>query len=169
VSDESAANSGAKPQTWALLLYTLPREPSAPRVAVWRKLKKLSAVLLHDAVWVLPAQPALLEHFRWLAAEIRESAGEALVWVAEQGLPGQDELLVAQFRAQAEAGYQAILAALDASQVDPAALARRYQAVAACDYFHAPLAEVLRSRLEALGVGKVASTRRAREAIRKEG
>ncbi len=101
--------------SWALLVFTLPREPSAPRVAVWRKLKKLGAVLLHDAVWVLPAQPALLEHFRWLAAEIRESSGEALVWVAEQGLPGQDDALIAQFHAQAEAEYQAILAALDAS------------------------------------------------------
>src|SRR5215831_5264266 len=119
--------------SWALLVFTLPREPSAPRVAAWRKLKKLGAILLHDAVWVLPAQPALLEHFRWLAAEIRESSGEALVWVAEQGLPGQDDVLVAQFRAQAETDYQAILAALDAStsgekensHTERAALARR--------------------------------------------
>ena len=157
-----------EPLSWVLLLYTLPREPSAPRVAVWRKLKKLSAVLLHDAVWVLPAQPALLEHFRWLAAEIRESAGEALVWVAEQGLPGQDDTLMALFQAQAEAGYQAIMSALDTSDVDPATLARRYQAVAACDYFHASSAERVRSRLEALGVGQETSARRARGAIRKE-
>jgi hypothetical protein len=144
--------------SWALLVFTLPREPSAPRVAVWRKLKKLGAVLLHDAVWVLPAQPALLEHFRWLAAEIRESAGEALVWVAEQGLPGQDDALVAQFLAQAEGDYQAVLDALNASisgekensHAERAALARRYQQTRARDYFHAATGDLVRARLEGL-------------------
>ena len=143
--------------SWALLVFTLPREPSAPRVAVWRKLKKLGAVLLHDAVWVLPAQPALLEHFRWLAAEIRESSGEALVWVAEQGLPGQDDTLIEQFQTQAEMEYQTILAALDAPRIEAkdnahaerAALARRYQQTHARDYFHAPTGDLVRARLEA--------------------
>src|SRR5947209_16968572 len=110
--------------SWVMLTYTLPREPSAPRVAIWRKLKKLGAALLHDAIWVLPARPPLLEHCRWLAAEIREAGGEAFVWVAEQGLPGQDDTLVELFRTHAEAGYQAILAALDAPKeslkLDPA-------------------------------------------------
>ena len=143
--------------SWALLVFTLPREPSAPRVAVWRKLKKLGAVLLHDAVWVLPAQPALLEHFRWLAAEIRESSGEALVWVAQQGLPDQDDTLVGQFQTQAEMEYRAILAALDApksgekndAHAERAALARRYQQIHARDYFHASTGDLVRARLEA--------------------
>jgi hypothetical protein len=152
--------------SWALLVFTLPREPSAPRVAVWRKLKRLGALLLHDAVWVLPAPPALIEHFRWLAAEIRESAGESLVWIAEQGLPGQDDALIAQFRAQAEMEYQAILAALDVStsrarensHTERAVLAqryqrryqRRYQQTRARDYFHASTGDRVRARLEGL-------------------
>jgi hypothetical protein len=144
--------------SWALLVFTLPREPSAPRVAVWRKLKKLGAILLHGSVWVLPAQPALLEHFRWLAAEIRESSGEALVWVAQQGLPGQDEALVEPFQAQAEMEYQAILDALDKSKsgakddahAERASLARRDQQVRARDYFHAPTEDTVRARFEAL-------------------
>ena len=144
--------------SWALLVFTLPREPSAPRVAIWRKLKKLGAALLHDAVWVLPAQPALLEHFRWLAAEIRESSGEALVWVAQQGLPGQDDTLIEQFQTQAEMEYLTILSALDApksgekndAHAERTALARRYQQVRARDYFHAPTGDLVRARLEAL-------------------
>jgi ChrB-like protein len=146
--------------SWALLVFTLPREPSAPRVAIWRKLKKLGAILLHGALWVLPAQPALLEHFRWLAAEIRESSGEALVWVAEQGLPGQDDALVEQFQVQAEMEYQAILAALDMSksgakgdtQVERASLARRYQQIRVRDYFHSPTEDIVRARLEVLNL-----------------
>ena len=59
-------------RNWILLIYKIPNEPSAGRVFVWRKLKKLGAMLLHDAVWVLPATPQTKEHFRWLAAEIAE-------------------------------------------------------------------------------------------------
>ena len=54
--------------TWLLLAYKVPREPSANRVYVWRKLKRLGAVALQDAVWVLPATAHTRERFRWLAA-----------------------------------------------------------------------------------------------------
>jgi hypothetical protein len=59
------------------LHYKIPRKPSSQRVFVWRKLKRLGAVLEHDAVWVLPATPRAREHFQWLAAEISEGGGEA--------------------------------------------------------------------------------------------
>jgi hypothetical protein len=61
------------------LLYKVPPEPTARRVSVWRKLKRLGALLLHDAVWVLPATPATLEQFQWLATEIEEMEGTAMV------------------------------------------------------------------------------------------
>jgi len=47
--------------TWVLLHYKIPREPSAQRVFIWRKLKRLGALLLHDALWVLPATPRTRE------------------------------------------------------------------------------------------------------------
>jgi hypothetical protein len=134
--------------SWALLVYTLPREPTAPRVAVWRALKKLKAVLLHDALWVLPGKPQTLEHFRWLASDIREAGGEAMVWMAEQGLPGQDEALIGFFLTQTEAAYHAILAELDGPDADYKALARRYHQALLTDYCHAPSGELVRSRLE---------------------
>jgi len=61
--------------TWLLLHYRLPAQPSALRVYIWRKLKRLSAILLNDAVWVLPDTPRTAEHFQWLAAEIQEMQG----------------------------------------------------------------------------------------------
>ncbi len=140
-------------QAWVLLVYTMPREPTAPRVAVWRKLKKLGALRLHDAAWVLPATPALLEQVRWLATEIRECQGEALVWHAKGDAPEQDESLIAQLIAPAEMVYQAILAALDQPGADPADLARRYRQILATDYFHAPSGEVVRSRLARVAGG----------------
>src|SRR6266567_9517091 len=54
---------------WMLLVYKVPREPTSSRAYVWRKLKKLGAVLLHDAVWVLPATAWTREQLQWLSVE----------------------------------------------------------------------------------------------------
>ena len=143
-------NSGQSGQPWVLLTYTLPREPSAPRVALWRKLKKLGAVLAHDAVWTLPATPATREQVRWLAQEIREADGEAQVWLARGELPEQDAQLVALFIDRAEHGYREILRALDDPARSRAELARLFRQVRAIDYFHAPSGDVARACLEDL-------------------
>src|SRR5688500_15702258 len=112
---------------WLLLSYKLPSEPSAPRVAAWRKLKRLGALLVHDTLWVLPLTPATREQFQWLASEIEEQAGSALVWEAQGLWEAQDEVVVEQFVAQVEEGYQAILGELAVPEPDLAALGRRYQ------------------------------------------
>src|SRR5688500_10749440 len=97
---------------WLLLLYKIPPEPSARRVYIWRKLKRLGALLLHDGVWVLPATARTQEQFQWLAAEIGELGGEATVWESHALLPGQATVLIAQFTAQVDATYAEILAEL---------------------------------------------------------
>lgn len=138
----------AQAQRWLLLTYTLPHTPSAPRVALWRKLKKLGALLLHDALWVLPATAALQEQVRWLAAEIAEAGGSMHVWQANADLPAQETAVIAHFVEQAEAGYQEVLHLLADPLGSRAELARRYRQVQAIDYFHAPSGERVRARLE---------------------
>jgi hypothetical protein len=133
---------------WILLCYTLPRDPSAPRVALWRKLKKVGAVLLHDAIWVLPATPALHEHVRWLASEIPEVGGSVHVWQAQADSPEQEATLITQYVEQAEVGYQELLRLLDNPRTSRAELARRYRQIHAIDYFHAPSGDQVRTRLE---------------------
>jgi hypothetical protein len=132
---------------WLLFVYKVPSEPSARRVYVWRKLKNLGAILLHDAVWVLPATSRNREQFQWLAAEIKEMEGEALLWEAQQFYPAEDERLVQQFTAQVEDVYQAILAALVDPDPDLTALSRRYQQAQSRDYFQSSLGEQVRTRL----------------------
>ena len=136
---------------WALLLYKVPPEPTARRVYVWRKLKRLGALLLHDAVWALPATPYTLEQLRWLAAEIAEMDGSALVWEAHLSPPEQDAALVRQFVAQVEVSYAELLTELERGEADLAALSRRYQQIHAQDYFHAALGMRVREALAAVG------------------
>jgi len=145
----------SNPIGWLLLVYKVPPEPTANRVAVWRKLKRLGAILLHDAVWVLPASPRTREELRWLASEIRDRCGEAMVWEGAPSLPGQGETLVEQFLAQVDTVYGEILAALESAalgaEIDLAALSRRYQQTRRQDYFNSALGRRVREALLAAG------------------
>src|SRR5438094_7854230 len=96
-------------RTWMMLVYKVPREPTSARAQVWRKLKRLGALLLHDAVWVLPATPWTREQFQWLAVEIGELGGEAHLWESHLLLNGQADTLIQQFQARVDAAYQGIL------------------------------------------------------------
>jgi hypothetical protein len=141
---------------WLLLVYRIPTEPSARRVYIWRKLKRLGAVLLHDAVWVLPANPRTQEQFQWLAAEIIEMGGDALLWEGQLMLVGQDEVLVQQFVVQVENAYRGILAELEGDDVDLSVLSTRYQQVRLEDYFQSEIGQRVRAALLAAG-GRVES------------
>ena len=139
------------PRQWLLLLYKVPPEPTANRVSVWRKLKRLGAILLHDAAWVLPPSPRTLEEFQWLAAEIRERGGEAMLWEASLCLHGQDDAVVQQFLAQVDGVYTDILTDVEQPDADLAGLSRRYQQAKLQDYFRSRLGERVRAALLSAG------------------
>jgi hypothetical protein len=132
---------------WLLLHYKIPSEPSAPRVYIWRKLKRLGALLLHDAVWVLPHTSWTREQFQWLAAEIGELHGVALLWEADPGLADQEAVLVQRFMEQVDGIYAQILAALAEPDADLEALFRQYQQARGQDYFGSGLGERAREAL----------------------
>jgi hypothetical protein len=132
---------------WVLLVYKIPREPTSSRAQVWRKLKRLGALLLHDAVWVLPATPWTREQFQWLTVEIGELGGEAYLWESHLLLNGQAEALIQQFQARVDASYQEILDELSQEDADLVALSRTYQQVRAQDYFHSAPGIQVRERL----------------------
>jgi len=132
---------------WVLLVYKIPREPTASRAAIWRKLKRLGALLLHDAVWVLPATPWTREQFQWLAVEIGELGGEAYLWESRLLLNGQADTLAQQFQVRVDAVYQEVLDELEQDEADLVALSRKYQQARAQDYFHSALGTHVRERL----------------------
>src|SRR4051812_49914311 len=68
---------------WVLLSYRLPREPSTPRIAVWRRLRRLGAVQIGDGVAALPLDDRTREQFDWLANDVEEAGGGGGVLVAQ--------------------------------------------------------------------------------------
>src|SRR6266487_957847 len=139
----SITRRGDRVEQW----QEIPWEPTSSRAAIWRKLKRLGALLLHDAVWVLPATPWTREQFQWLAVEIGELEGEAYLWESHLLLNGQADALVQQFQARVDSAYQEILHELELGDADLVALSRTYQQVRAQDYFHSEVGIQVRERL----------------------
>src|SRR5204862_2402962 len=83
-------------EQWVLLTYRLPREPSTPRAALWRKLRRLGAAQVLDGLAALPLDARNREHIEWLADEILDAGGEATIWVGELGSAGQERELASR-------------------------------------------------------------------------
>ena len=132
---------------WLLLVYKIPREPTAGRVFIWRKLKQLGAIALQDAIWVLPQTSRTQDQFQWLAAEITELKGESILWEAEQIYATDSESLRQQFMEPVETEYRAILAALRKKDRDLAALSKQFQEAQSRDYFASELGRKTREKL----------------------
>jgi hypothetical protein len=134
-------------RNWLLLAYKVPRKPSASRVYVWRKLKQLGAVAIQDGVWVLPDTPRTKEQFRWLAAEIVELDGEAMLWEGGLALKSQEETFVRRFETEVNVSYAKILSELKHANPNLPDLSRRFQEVQARDFLQSKLGEQVRKLL----------------------
>jgi hypothetical protein len=114
---------------WVLLVYRLPREPSAPRIAVWRKLERLGVARLGDGVVALPADARTREQFDWIADEVQAAGGACTVWLSEPATQAQERGLATAMRAARAAEYQAVTAeaesAVTASAAERAKVVRR--------------------------------------------
>jgi hypothetical protein len=140
------------------LAYRLPREPSAPRLALWRALRRLGAHLVSDGLVVLPHSPRNLEHLEWLAASIVESSGEASVWLAEPTSPRTHDAYVGAMRAEAGEEYRAVLReAREARGLDRAERRRavrrlrgQLRRIGGRDYFAAPAGSEARAAVDRL-------------------
>lgn len=135
-------------QEWLHLLYKIPRNPSKVRVYVWRKLKRLGAVLLHESVWCLPSNPKTKEQFQWLTVEIQELGGEATLWESHLVLGMKDDYLIKQFLEQVDQEYTEILDELQKEQIDLVSLSKKYQQVKIKDYFHSDLGKRVLEELQ---------------------
>ena len=147
---------------WSLLLVTLPSQPNAVRLRIWRALKALGCAALRDGAYLLPlAQAGALDA---LADEVHQHGGTASVLA----LAARDDAQQAEWQAlfdRSEA-YAAWRVTAQALQIELPTLAlasaetearRRQRGVAdalaalrAIDYFAGPAAAQAESDLAAL-------------------
>ena len=93
---------------WVLLSYRIPREPSTPRITVWRKLERLGVARLGDGLIGLPADARTVEQIEWVAEEIVDAGGTATVWLASPASQAQGREIAENMRAARAAEYQAV-------------------------------------------------------------
>jgi hypothetical protein len=143
---------------WSLLILTLPTQPNAVRLRIWRALKTLGCAALRDGAYLLPLANKSL--FEPLADEAREHGGTAMVLELSPQDAAQRDVLIALFdRSVAYAQWRDTATAL---QAELAALgqteARRrlrgvvesLQALQRIDYYAGAAAEQAQSTLGAL-------------------
>jgi hypothetical protein len=101
-----------KPESWLLLLYSLPATHKTERVAIWRKLAKSGAVQIKTSTYLLPDKRAQYELFQWLAKQVRDYGGESTLVRAREieGMPNRQ--LVDLFNSTREKEYAAVIHAL---------------------------------------------------------
>lgn len=132
---------------WLLLTYKIPPEPSAKRVYIWRKLKRIGALLHQESCWVLPSNPRTREQLQWLATEIIEMGGEATLWKADSILGTPDEMLIQKFIDQVDQSYMELIERLEQGEADLESLSRQYQQILLKDYFKSEIGRELREAL----------------------
>jgi hypothetical protein len=137
----------------------LPREPSSPRIALWRKLKRLGAAQLLDGLVALPLDNNTREQLEWLAEEVVEAGGEATVWLADLPSSTQEERLAAAMTAQISEEYRALIAEAERAAAEEfggqqkrtlARLRRELRRIHTRDYFPASEREAANQAVEAL-------------------
>lgn len=154
----SAMPRGDGNEEWILLSYRLPREPSTPRSSVWRTLKRLGVAQLGDGLVALPADARTREALEWVAEEVTDHGGEAVLWLGrpldQASQRGVTEKMTEAIRAE----YLAVIAeAEDAVGTDSlesrrraARLTRELERIGMRDYFAAAERADAQAAVEAL-------------------
>jgi hypothetical protein len=145
-------------QRWVLLAYRLPREPSTPRITLWRNLRRLGAAQVGDGLVVLPRTEETQEQIEWLATGIAETGGDASVWFAEAATRAQEEHWMERIRQVSIEEFELLrLRALEAAVGDEPARRRslrhlraEYRKARARDYAGVPAGDAAAAAIERL-------------------
>jgi hypothetical protein len=146
---------------WVTFACSLASKSSSPRVALWRRLRRLGAISPAGGLYVLPSRPECIESFTWLAQEIRQAKGDAIVMRADRFEGMEESQLAALFNAARQEDYRALGAQITSLEKresnDPSGLEnalervrRQYAEILRVDYFNCPDGLEISSRLAAL-------------------
>jgi hypothetical protein len=113
---------------------------------VWRKLRRLGVAQLADGLVGLPQDARTREQLEWIADEVLEAGGSAVLWSARPTASGDERQIAQQLSADRTQEYadlaERAVAALDAPPAEQRralrSLRSELRAVRRRDYFSAP-------------------------------
>lgn len=96
-------------QSYILLIYQVPSQPSAARVGVWRELKRTGALYLQQSVCILPQRDSLLAFLQKIAERISDLGGSYHLLPLTTLPPEEEAKIVDGFVAQSNLQYDEII------------------------------------------------------------
>jgi hypothetical protein len=144
---------------WVLLSYRLPREPSTPRIAVWRRLKHLGVAQLSDGLVALPMDARNREQLEWVAEQVEDAGGQAAIWIGHPATRSDEDRLISSLRKATATEYRTLIDEIGAVSASEQPVGRRtlsrfrreLRRIRQRDYFPPPEAEMARHALDEVG------------------
>lgn len=94
---------------WLFLVHQVQTKNSKERVKVWRLTRKIGAVLYRNSVYVLPYSEEQNEDLHWLCQQIRDSKGEASVFITDSNDKIEDDELIKLFNVERSKDYEQVI------------------------------------------------------------
>jgi hypothetical protein len=96
-------------EPWVLVTASSAGATDSLRVAIWRKLRSLGALYLHQSVSVLPARPEVEREIRRLVDRVRTNGGTARALRVTFDDAGEEAQLVSELQAARDDEYGEVL------------------------------------------------------------
>jgi|SRR3954447_3375570 len=99
-----------KSERWLLVTVSTAGAPGSLRVAVWRKLRSLGALYIHQSVCLLPARREVVRDVRRLIDRVRSQGGTARSVTMRFDDPAEEDAVRQQLQAARDDEYGEVLA-----------------------------------------------------------
>ncbi len=94
---------------WLLFTYWLPAKPSRKRVFIWRRLKKLGALSMEGAGWLLPKAEPFATKIKEILNSVEEMEGTASLYSVTDFNETQEQRAIARFKQEREREYTELI------------------------------------------------------------
>ncbi len=110
-------------RSWVMMAYRMPREPSTPRIVVWKRLRRLGVAQPVDGLVLLPEMPSTQEGLEWVADQVLAAGGQVTLWTATHVSSAGQAATVAAMNAAVAAEYTGLAAQAHTAAVEAHVLA----------------------------------------------
>jgi hypothetical protein len=94
---------------WLLFTYWLPAEPSRKRVFIWRQLRKLGALSMEGAGWLLPNAEPFATRIKDIHKSVEEMEGTANLYSVTDFSEAQEQRAITRFQLERDREYAEII------------------------------------------------------------
>ncbi len=95
---------------WLLLVHQIPAKPTYFRAKIWRRLQQIGATPVKQAAYAMPQTDQAYEDLTWIAKEIIQGGGEAILLEARFCEGMEDEQVIQLFREARRRDYEKLTA-----------------------------------------------------------